>query len=234
MNDGQVAADAQTPRLEHADFMGLRFQVGPGVLVPRAETELLGYSALDVLREMGCADPRIIDLCCGVGNLAVAIAHHMPRALVWASDVTTPCVEMARVNVRSHALEDRVTVAQGDLFEALSGLGLEDSIDVVVCNPPYISSKRLEGDRAYLLQHEPRDAFDGGPYGLTIHQRVARDAPRFLRPGGVVMFEFGEGQARQIEILFKRSGHFSEVRFMTDGNNERRVVLGRTARQGGV
>src|SRR3954452_22757225 len=107
MSDGQVAADAQTPRLEHADFMGLRFEVGPGVLIPRAETELLGYSALDIVRELGCVEPRIIDLCCGVGNLAIAIAHHVPRARVWAADVTTPCVEMTRLNARNHTLEDR-------------------------------------------------------------------------------------------------------------------------------
>jgi release factor glutamine methyltransferase len=225
---------AQTQRLGRVEFMGLGLQVGPGVLVPRAETELLGYRALDVLRDLACAEPRVIDLCCGAGNLAIAIAHHVPLARVWAGDLTTPCVEMARVNVRNHGLEDRVTVAQGDLFEALSGLGLEGSADVVVCNPPYISSKRLEGDRAFLLEREPRDAFDGGPYGLTIHQRVIREVPRFLRPGGMVMLELGEGQDRQLDILFRRSGAFSEVRFMTDESGMRRVVEGRTVATGVV
>ena len=75
---------------------------------------------------------------------------------------------------------------QGDLFDALSGLQLEGTIDLIVCNPPYISDTRLKGDRALLLELEPREAFAAGPYGLSIHMRVTKDALRYLRPGGAL------------------------------------------------
>src|SRR6185295_2492916 len=110
------------------------------------------------------------------GNLACGIAHRVPHLRVWASDLTDGCVALARRNVAMHGLADRVSVHQGDLFTGLAGLGLENSIDVIVFNPPYISEKRLEGDRAYLLNDEPRAAFAAGPYGLSIHLRFVKDA----------------------------------------------------------
>ena len=215
--------------LGHSEFMGLRLHVAPGVLVPREETELLGSAAVEALRASGHPEPRAIDMCCGAGNLAVALGHHVPAARIWASDLTDACVETARRNVAEHGLLARVTVLQGDLFAPLAGLGLEGTIDLVACNPPYISSGRLEGDRAELLEHEPREAFDAGPYGLAIHQRVIRDALPFLKEGGALMFEFGEGQAQQLQILFRRARQYGDVRLLSDANGTDRVIIGRKA-----
>jgi release factor glutamine methyltransferase len=136
-------------------------------------------------------------------------------------------VDVARRNVEHLALSDRVRVVQGDLFQGLSGLALEGTVDAIVCNPPYISVKRLESDRATLLEHEPREAFDGGPYGLSIHQRVLKDAPAFLRPGGMLLFEVGLGQDRQVEALFKRARVYEDIRIAPDASGNGRVVYGR-------
>ncbi|TJW28116.1 MAG: methyltransferase domain-containing protein, partial [Mesorhizobium sp.] len=103
-----------------------------GALVPRPETELLGTTALDVLSQMHLPAPRVIDMCCGAGNLACAIAHYAPTALVWASDLTDGCVEVARRNVAHHAMADRVSVLQGDLFSAFSGLKLDGTMDMII------------------------------------------------------------------------------------------------------
>ena len=208
-------------------FMGIELLVAKEALVPRAETELLGNAALGALRGMALPEPRVIDMCCGAGNLACGIAHHVPHSRVWASDLTDDCVTLARRNVAAHALADRVSVHQGDLFDAFAGLGLEGGIDAIVCNPPYISEKRLEGDRAHLLRDEPRAAFAAGPYGLSIHLRVVKDALRFLRPGGVLLFEVGLGQARQVEILFERTRAYEDIRALDNESGEARVVLGR-------
>jgi release factor glutamine methyltransferase len=202
-----------------ARFMGLELEVGPGALVPREETEILGRAALEVVPE----EARVIDMCCGCGNLACAIATQRPGGRVWATDVTDGCVELARRNVARLGLEGRVEVAQGDLFAAL--VGLEGTIDAVVCNPPYISTGRLEKESRALLDHEPREAFDGGPYGLSIHQRVIKDAPAFLKPGGWLLFEIGLGQDRQVEILFKRSRMYEARAQRTDGAGNVRVVM---------
>jgi len=208
-------------------FMGVELIVAPGTLVPREETRLLGETALHLLNSSGLAAPRLIDMCCGGGNLACALAHYVPGAHVWASDLTDDSVALTRRNVHELGLESRVHVSQGDLFVGLAGLGLEDSIDMVVCNPPYISSKRLAEGGAQLLEHEPREAFDGGPYGLSIHQRVAKECLAFLRPGGRLLFEIGLGQERQLKALFDRSHGYDRVEFTTDATGVTRIVSGR-------
>lgn len=212
-------------------FCGHELLADPGALVPREETELLAGAAIEIAASLGPA-PALIDMCTGSGNLAVALALALPRASVWAADLTDGCVSLARRNVERFELGGRVRVLQGDLFAPLAGLGLEGSADVIVCNPPYISSGRLGRDRAELLAHEPREAFDGGPYGLSIHQRVVRDAVAFLRPGGALLFEFGLGQERQLERLFAR-GPYRDVSFRTNTAGEPRVALARRAETAG-
>lgn len=210
-------------------FMDVELLVARGALVPRQETELLGRTALQIIEDLHAAPPRVVDMCCGSGNLACGIAHGVPRAEVWASDLAGDCVELARRNVLRLALSQRVRVCQGDLFAGLQGLGLEGSVDAIVCNPPYISARRLASDGAHLLEHEPRAAFDGGPYGLNIHQRVVREAPAFLRPGGSLLLEFGLGQERQVKALFDRTGAYADFRLVTDAAGDARVALGRKA-----
>ena len=212
----------------HATFMGMELAVVPGVLVPRTETELLARTAINLLGGMTTDTPRVIDMCTGAGNLACAIAHYVNGASVWSSDLTDSCVAVARANVQQLGLAGRVVVAQGDLFAGLHGLGLENSIDLIVCNPPYISQKRLlEGDRTSLLAEEPREAFDGGPYGLSIHQRVVKEALPFLRAGGVLAFEIGLGQDRQVRILFERARAYEDILSVANESGETRVIHGR-------
>jgi release factor glutamine methyltransferase len=208
-------------------FMRVELEVDEGALAPREETELLGYTALEAIRSSGSAAPKIIDMCCGSGNLACALAHHFPTARVWASDLTDGCVNVARRNVKHVGVSERVIVAQGDLFAGFVGLGLEGNIDVVVCNPPYISQSKLATDRAELLKHEPREAFDGGPYGLSIQQRVVKEALPFLRPGGTLLFEIGLGQERQVKMLFDRVKEYEDIRLVANAAGQVRVVSGR-------
>jgi release factor glutamine methyltransferase len=208
-------------------FMGTELLVARGALVPRAETELLGRTAVTLLPAMTDPAPLVIDMCCGAGNLACAIARHVPPSLIWAADLTSDCVNVAQRNVEALALGDRVSVHQGDLFDAFAGLALEGTIDLIVCNPPYISEKRLETERAELLELEPREAFAAGPYGLSIHMRVAKDALAFLRPRGLLLFEVGVGQARQVKIVFERAREYDDIRIVENDAGEGRVVLAR-------
>ncbi len=207
-------------------FMGIELIADEGALIPREETELLGNTTLEMLRRLD-HEPKVIDMCCGSGNLACAIAHHDPRARVWAADLTDGCISLARRNAAHVGVADRVTVVQGDLFAGLAGYGLEGSIDAVVCNPPYISRGKLETASAALLEHEPREAFDGGPYGLTIHQRVIKEALPFLRPGGRLLFEIGLGQDRQVAMLFAREKSYEDVHFVANADGHLRVCHAR-------
>jgi HemK-like putative methylase len=207
-------------------FCGLEIVVGPGCLVPRRDTKLLAGAAIALFEGLDVVNPVVIDMCCGAGNLACAMALACPRARVYASDLTDPCVSTAKANVQRLGLSDRVEVLQGDLFGSLLGRDLEGRADLVVCNPPYISTKRLESARSTLLAREPREAFDGGPYGLSIHQRAIRDAAAFLRDGGWLGLELGKGQQRQIALLFERAKEaYTEPTWKTDESGVARVAL---------
>jgi release factor glutamine methyltransferase len=211
----------------NARFMDVELLAERGVLRPREETELLGNTALAFLPEKG----RVIDMCCGSGNLACAIAARRPDVRIWASDLTDACVALARKNAAHIGAAHRVAVVQGDLFSGLKDLA--GAIDVVVCNPPYISQAKLAGERAALLENEPREAFDGGPYGLSIHQRVVREALPFLKPGGWLLFEIGLGQDRQVKMLFDRTRAYQDLRMVTNAAGEVRVIAGRKINQKG-
>lgn len=208
-------------------FLGIDMIAAPGALIPREETELLGHAALEIIAENFSSSAHVLDVCCGAGNLACAIAVKAAHAKVWASDLTDGCVTVAERNVAHHGLGERVAVHQGDLLGAFDGLGLEQEIDVIVANPPYISTKRLtEGDRSELLDHEPREAFDGGPYGLSIHQKLIKQAPSMLKSGGYLIFEFGLGQDRQVLALFKRAKVY-EIDLLSDEEGNARVAVAR-------
>jgi len=236
-----ASADADSPEaIAHAyasgrrRFMGLDLAVGAGALVPRAETELLARTAAELLVDitmMPGAPIVVIDMCCGAGNIACALAAHDARLLVYAADLTAPCVALCRRNFAALGLEGRVSVHEGDLFAALAGLPLAGRADMIVANPPYISTARLAPgkDRAALLAREPVEAFDGGPYGLSVHQRLIREAPAFLRPDGWLLFEIGAGQDRQIRALFQRSG-YDPPTFIADNEGRPRVAVARRPR----
>jgi release factor glutamine methyltransferase len=208
-------------------FMNVELLVERGVLVPREETELLGNTALEFVRD----GDRVIDMCCGSGNLACALALLLPQARIWASDLTDACVALARRNAAHTGVAERVTVVQGDLFSGLKGL--EGTVDAVVCNPPYISQTKLAGERAILLENEPREAFDGGPFGLSIHQRAMKEALAFLKPGGHLLFEIGLGQERQVTLLFERTRAYEGLRAVANAAGEVRVLAASKIKQRG-
>jgi HemK-like putative methylase len=205
--------------------MSVSLELAPDVLVPRQETEALGREAIAILRERCGASAMVIDMCCGSGNLGLAIASELPASRVWCADLTDGAIMAARRNVERLGVGDRVTVRQGDLFGAFEGDSLAEAADMVVCNPPYISTARLDGDSAHLLRSEPREAFDGGPYGLSIHQRLVREAVGFLKPGGWLLFEFGEGQHRQVAALTARAKAYEPVSFVSDEAGTPRVAV---------
>ena len=208
-------------------FMDLELLTAPGTVVPREETELLGWTALNVLsRAAADVELRVIDMCCGSGNLVCGIVSRQPNVRAWAVDLSDDAVRATQANVERLQLSHCVEVVQSDLFTKLRGL--ERTVDVIVCNPPYISSAQLDRYRADLLQHEPRAAFDGGPYGLSIFQRVVREAPDFLKPGGTLLFEVGLAQDHNVSLLFERTVLYEPVIAVNDREGAMRVLAGRT------
>lgn len=210
-------------------FLGFELLCHPKTLVPRAETELLARIAIEKLAALE-RDTRLVDVCCGAGNIACAIAMVVPSASVWATDLTDHAVANARANVEHLALGSRIEILQGDLLRALEGQRLEGAVDVIACNPPYISTGRLDKDRSALLGLEPREAFDGGPYGFTSHQRVINEAHTYLSSGGWLALEVGLGQERQVDLLFTRAKGYAAAEHRKDADGNVRVVLAQKTR----
>lgn len=206
-------------------FMGVELILEGAVFAPRTETALLGKRAVEFLREITEPSPLVIDMCCGSGNLAFVLATARPDTRVLAADLGADAVETARRNVERLGLNDRVQVFQSDLFTALKPEMHENRADMIVCNPPYISTAKLLGESAGLLEEDPREAFDGGPYGISILQRLVQVAPSCLKPGGYLLFEFGQGQERQARMLLGRSGVFEPLDFVQDADGHDRVAV---------
>ena len=208
-------------------FMGIDLLASAGALIPRAETELLGYAALAQLRAIvdvnGCA--RVIDVCTGSGNLAVALACHEPRARVWGADLSADAVALAQRNATQHHLTDRVTFLAGDLLAPFNAGEFLGAVDLLVCNPPYISSGKVDTLPGEIIGHEPRLAFDGGPLGIRVLQRLIDEAPHFLRAGGWLAVEVGLGQGRGMKRRIERHGGYHQVREIADECGEVRALL---------
>lgn len=207
-------------------FMGLELIAGPAALVPRKETELLATTALEKLRNAGAA-PLVIDVCTGSGNIAVSLAHLLPAATIFASDLSEDAVALARQNAQFLGVQDRVTFSVGDLFGGLPRDRLIGMTDVVICNPPYISTSKVGVMAAEISQFEPRLAFDGGAFGLTIVTRLMREAPEFMKPGSWLCFEIGKGQGKFLANSLSKVGCYDLIEPKADFSGEIRVLTAR-------
>lgn len=205
-------------------FMGVELLAGPEALVPRIETEILGRTALDLVRATDAS--LVIDLCTGAGNLAAGVAAAAPHLRIHAADLSTSAVGLARANMVFIDAADRVRLHEGDLFDALPE-DLHGSADVVICNPPYISSAKVGEMPAEISEHEPRLAFDGGSLGLSIVGRLVQEAPTWLRPGGWLCFEIGLGQGPYWHKRVLRFPGWAEVGSVADDEGNVRVITAR-------
>jgi release factor glutamine methyltransferase len=211
-------------------FMNLEMLAGPGALIPRAETELLARAAIDLTSRLSPDAPLlVIDVCTGAGNVALAIAHASPDACVGAADLSPEAVALARENVAHLGMAGRVSVQQGDLLAPFDTRQHVGRADLITCNPPYISTRRVSVMPKETAKHEPALAFDGGPLGLRVLQRFIREAPRYLKPGGWMAFEVGLGQGEPMLKRMESTGAFESVESVRDAAGDVRVIM---ARQG--
>ena len=208
-------------------FMGLEMLAGPEALIPRKETELLAEQAVKILQigQWEERQPHAIDLCTGAGNLAVVLALSHPEARIFASDISLNCLLLTRKNLQMHKVSDRVETVLGDLLEPFHREELYNNIDLITCNPPYISSSKVAGMASEISEHEPVLAFDGGPFGVGIINRLVQDAPQFLRPGGWLVFEVGLGQGPAIVKRMEKKQIYEKVVPIADKENNIRVLL---------
>ncbi|MCK5799882.1 MAG: peptide chain release factor N(5)-glutamine methyltransferase [Deltaproteobacteria bacterium] len=205
----------------HREFWSLDLTVGPGVLVPRPETEHLVEEGLRWIasHEESRPEPRIVDVGTGSCAVALAIAHEKPQARVLATDVDAIAIAIAQKNIRRH--NARVALIQADLLAPLPPA----SCDIILSNPPYIETGALEGLPRDVRDYEPRRALDGGVDGLVLVRRLVTQAWKCLRPDGLLAFEIGATQGTSASALCKSAG-FVDVTVRRDLAGHDRVVMG--------
>jgi release factor glutamine methyltransferase len=214
---------------ERQNFVGMEMLAGPGALVPRRETELLARAAIELVRKVAVAEGRVkvVDVCTGSGNVALAIAHHVPQAQVYGADLSEEAVELAKLNTAHLGLQKRAEFRAGDLLAPFDTPEFHGTVDVLTCNPPYISSGKVEQMNSEISKYEPRLAFDGGAFGVNILMRLLQDAPRFIKPGGWLAFEVGLGQGPAMAKRLEKAGHFSDLRLQNDEKGAPRALAAR-------
>ena len=212
-----------------APFRRLELAVGPGVFVPRPETEQVAQVAIDeavrVARRAGAV--LVVDLCTGSGALALAMADEVPEARVHAVELDADAHAWAARNVAELALGGRVNLVRGDARTALAEL--DGMVDVVVTNPPYIPPDAIPIDPE-VRDHDPAVALYGlGPDGLAVPRGVVAAAGRLLRPGGLLVMEHAEVQSSAARALVAATGLFDASTTATDLSGRDRMVVARRA-----
>ena len=204
------------------EFYGLPMKVTRDVLIPRMDTEIIVDAAIESIkkREMTA---RVLDLCCGSGCIACAVAKEVPPTRVVAIDKNAAALDVCRQNIRLNSLPSRVIPMQADAsIWPPAGVG---SFDIILSNPPYIPSEEIETLDKSVKSFEPLIALDGGNDGLDFYRSIIKYWTICLRPGGEIMFEVGEGQAEAVKNMLLKAGYLS-VSTRLDTLGIERVVIG--------
>jgi release factor glutamine methyltransferase len=201
------------------NFFGLDLVVAPDVLDPRADTEIIVETVLDLLARRGADSPRILDLGTGSGAILCALLDALPGGFGVGADVSAPACACAAKNLARCGLNSRGKVIRSDWAAALAG-----GFDVVVSNPPYISHAEIAGLDCEVRDHDPMLALDGGPDGLAPYRHLAGELDRLLRPGGLACFEIGWRQADDVSALFRAAGR-RRVSCRRDRGGRDRVIV---------
>jgi release factor glutamine methyltransferase len=204
-------------------FCGCEIMVSRSALVPRPETEMLAELGWNFLSTINSQLSTALDFGTGTGCIAIALAVKCPDAKITALDLSVEALALARQNAELNQATGRTEFLQGDGFAALPP---GTNFNLIVSNPPYIASAEIETLEPEVRNFDPRAALDGGADGLDFYRRLARESPAFLKPGGKIMLEFGDGQAEPIKILFESEKWVVEA-VQEDYSHRSRILVAR-------
>lgn len=211
------------------EFMGLNFNVAEGVLVPRPDTEILVEKVIEIVNNSFLKDKKrvnIVDIGTGSGAIALSLAYYLKNAFVYSIDISKKALEVAVKNCKKFEVQDRVLFLEGDLFKPLSTLNVENNIDIIVSNPPYIPTDEIEELQIEVSKYEPRIALDGGKDGLDYYREIVKGLSKYLTNHGVVAFEIGYNQGQDVKKFLEDSGLFKKIEIIKDLAGHDRVVVG--------
>ena len=197
------------------NFYGLDFIVSKDVLIPRPETELLVENAIEILKQ----NARFCEVGVGSGCISVIILHELKTTDAVAVDVSEKALAMARRNAEKHKVSERLELKKSDVYENLNG----EKFDLIVSNPPYISVEEMKTLQLEVRRYEPATALTDGADGLSIIEKIIRDAPRFLSKNGFLLLEIGHLQANEVKAMFDKTV-WQTVLSLRDFQNIERII----------
>jgi len=200
------------------EFMGLDFEVTPGVLIPRPDTEILVEATLKLL--MGVDNPQILDIGTGSGAICISLLVKIQSAQGVAIDISPAALAVAEANAKKHQVTERLAFHQGDLFAPVQG----QVFTAIVSNPPYIPQADIAGLTPEVRQ-EPSLALIGGIDGLDFYRRIIQEGKKYVAPGGFIAMEVGVNQAQQVAAMAKETGFFKVSDIIKDYSGIERVVV---------
>lgn len=201
------------------EFWSLRFKVNQAVMVPRPDTETLVEETLKIFFPQ--SSPDILEIGPGSGAVSIALATELPRASIIAVDISREALAVARENATSHGVT-AIRFIEGNLYEPFKKSG--DLFDLIISNPPYIPTDAIPRLPAGIRDYEPHTALDGGPDGLAFYRTIVQKAPDYLKTGGYLLLEVGEGQSRDVAGIMAETKKFSSPEIIPDLAGIERVV----------
>jgi release factor glutamine methyltransferase len=205
------------------EFYSMELNVTPACMIPRPETELLVQRAIEFLRTRN-GTQLVCDLCTGSGCIAAAIANNYPNVRIIATDICDDALAVAAMNIQKYQLQDKIKLLSGDLFEPIIPQLDAGQFDLIVCNPPYISSVEYEKLDKNVRDYEPRLALFAGEDGLDIYRRIIEKVDTFLKPDAALMLEIGYAQGQAMKEMLERSGIFANIKIEKHFQNNDRIV----------
>ena len=216
---------------ERQHFMGLDYILNVGHYIPRGETELLVRAAIDLLLSEFSIQlsVKVIDACTGIGTVALAIAHYCKNTVVFGTDIYEPAILATNVNALQFGLKGKSTFYLASMFDPFDALDADNKADLIVSAPPYISTGKVKQMAQEISDHEPKEAFDAGPFGLSIFNKLITESPDHLSKKGYLMFECGVGQGEYLAKRIRSNAAYSEVTEICDDNGIVRVLKAKIA-----
>ena len=198
------------------EFMKMNFYVDENVLIPRPDTEILVEEVIKIANKIN--EPKILDLCTGSGAIAISIAKNVPNAEVYAIDISSKAIEIAKKNAKE--LGAKVKFVKSNLFNKLDKM----KFDIIVSNPPYIK-KDVMKSLSVEVKKEPELALDGGIDGLDFYRKITKQAMEYLKFGSYLCYEIGYDQKDEVIDIINKQGNYSNTYCKKDlGGNDRVVI----------
>jgi release factor glutamine methyltransferase len=212
--------------LGHQEFWSIDFKVDPRALIPRPETELLVEQSVSILSETFLVQ-TVLEIGTGSGAIAISLAKDVRDIFIVATDISREALLLAKENAKSAGVLRQIEFVNADLLGPFRYLRDQEPFDLILSNPPYIDRSEIQRLAREIRDYEPIAALDGGEDGMEFYRRIISQTPSYLRRGGWLLLEVGEGQGEKVADQLERSGYFLRPQLIPDLSGIKRVVKAR-------